>query len=157
MDATDAGEAILVGLSFGGLLACVPRGLPSGAGEGRHPVRCAGMSGRAPAHDAEAFPAPARAFEGWTSTIARYWLAHYPDFAEHFVRNIFSEPHSTKQIEDGVAGPTRPTAGAGEDRRGAVHPADVRRQPSRCTATIRCPCWSIHGDDDQIQPYGAAS
>jgi len=22
--------------------------------------------------------------------------------AEHFVRNIFSEPHSTKQIEDGI-------------------------------------------------------
>ena len=31
MDATDAGEAILVGLSFGGLLACVSRPIiPSG-------------------------------------------------------------------------------------------------------------------------------
>ena len=28
---------------------------------------------------------------------------NYPDFAEHFVRNIFSEPHSTKQIEDGIS------------------------------------------------------
>jgi hypothetical protein len=27
---------------------------------------------------------------------------NYPDFAEHFIRNIFSEPHSTKQIEDGI-------------------------------------------------------
>ena len=43
-----------------------------------------------------------RSFEGWNKYNRDYWLANYPDFAEHFVRNIFSEPHSTKQIEDGI-------------------------------------------------------
>ena len=42
-------------------------------------------------------------FEGWDKYNRGYWSALYPDFAEHFIRNIFSEPHSTKQIEDGIA------------------------------------------------------
>ena len=43
-----------------------------------------------------------KASRAGTSTIVQYWQANYPDFAEHFVRNIFSERHSTKQIEDGI-------------------------------------------------------
>ena len=41
-------------------------------------------------------------FEGWDKYNRAYWLTEYPDFAEHFIRNICSEPHSTKQIEDGI-------------------------------------------------------
>ena len=48
------------------------------------------------------FIAKQERFEGWNKYNREHWLADYPDFAEHFVRNIFSEPHSTKQIEDGI-------------------------------------------------------
>ena len=41
-------------------------------------------------------------FEGWDKYNRAYWLAEYPDFAQHFIRNICSEPHSTKQIEDAM-------------------------------------------------------
>ena len=88
-----------------------------------------------------------------TSTIASYWLADYPDFAEHFVRNIFSEPHSTKQIEDGIdwAGDTTgPVLVKTVEARTIAPPFDVSEAMYR---KIRCPLLVIHGDNDQIQPY----
>ena len=36
------------------------------------------------------------------STTGYYWLDHYEDFLEFFFSQCFPEPHSTKQIEDGV-------------------------------------------------------
>ena len=76
---------------------------PSRAGEGRHPGRHGATVGPPlPAHDAQAFQAKRERFEGWDKYNRDYWLTNYPDFAEHFISNIFSEPHSTKQIEDGI-------------------------------------------------------
>jgi len=37
---------------------------------------------------------------GWQTYNARYWKARYPEFVEFFTGRIFTEPHSTKQIED---------------------------------------------------------
>ena len=42
-------------------------------------------------------------YEGWASTTNTHWLQDYRDFLEFFSAEIFTEPHSTKQIEDGVA------------------------------------------------------
>ena len=121
----------MVGLSFGGLVACVLAA--------HHPerVKAAILVGTAATHrpelslhDADAFPAAKRdSFEGWDKYNRAHWLADYPDFAEHFVRNIFSEPHSTRQIEEGIAwaGDTD-GAGAGQDGRGARDRAAVRCQ-----------------------------
>jgi pimeloyl-ACP methyl ester carboxylesterase len=103
MEATDAGQAILVGLSFAGLLTCVLAA--------HHPerVKAAILVGTAasigpgyPYMTPEHFCASREKFEGWDKYNRAHWLADYPDFAEHFLSNIFSEPHSTKQIEDGV-------------------------------------------------------
>ena len=95
-------------------------------------------------------------FEGWDKYNRDYWLADYPDFAEHFVRNIFSEPHSTKQIEDGIdwaSETTGPVLVKTVEAR-AIPPAfDVSEAMYR---KIRCPLLLIHGDDDQIQPYARA-
>jgi pimeloyl-ACP methyl ester carboxylesterase/predicted glycosyltransferase len=41
--------------------------------------------------------------EGWAKFNRHYWLRDWPGFAEFFWRQVFPEPHSTKQIEDGVA------------------------------------------------------
>ena len=141
MDATDAGKAILVGLSFGGMLACVLAA--------HHPerVKAAILAGTVatigpgyPLHGAAAFHWPsARRFEGWDKYNRDYWLANYPDFAEHFVRNIFSEPHSTKQIEDGIdwAGETTgPVLVKTVEARAILPPFDVSEAMYR---KIRCP------------------
>ena len=104
MDATAAGEAIVVGLSFGGFVACVLAA--------HHPERVkaailagtAGVIGPTQPHMTPSTSSRERdRFEGWDKYNRAYWLKNYPDFAEHFVRNIFTEPHSTRQIEDGIA------------------------------------------------------
>ena len=86
------------------------------------------------------FLAKRERFEGWDKYNRDYWLANYPDFAEHFIRNICSEPHSTKQIEDGIEWARRDhRPGAGQDRGGA---GDRRRTFDVGEAMyrkIRCP------------------
>ena len=39
---------------------------------------------------------------GWGKYNLAYWHDHYPDFVEFFFTGCFSEPHSTKPIEDSV-------------------------------------------------------
>jgi pimeloyl-ACP methyl ester carboxylesterase/predicted glycosyltransferase len=154
MAATDTGEAILVGLSLGGLIACVLAA--------HHPkrVKAAILAGTSaligPAHSymtPRHFQARQQQFEGWNKYNRAHWLADYPDFAEHFVRNIFSEPHSTKQIEDGV-GWARETDGSvlvkTVEARAIVPPFDVSEAMYR---KISCPLLAIHGSNDQIQPH----
>ena len=158
MDALEVERAILVGLSFGGLLASVLAA--------HHPerVRAAILAGTIttigpPQHarfDTAHFTARRDRYEGWDKFNRDYWLNNYPDFADFFLRNIFNEPHSTKQIEDGVGwaaetdGPTLLKTVAAR----AILPAfDVSKEMYR---KIRCPVLFIHGDNDQIQPYARA-
>jgi pimeloyl-ACP methyl ester carboxylesterase/predicted glycosyltransferase len=158
MDATDAGRVILVGLSFGGMHASVLAA--------HHPerVKAAILVGTVasigPANHhylaTEHFEAKQERFEGWNKFNRDYWLVNYPDFTEHFVRNIHSEPHSTKQIEDGI--------GWAGDTTGSVlvKTVDARAMPPQFDVSeamyrkIRCPMLMIHGDNDQIQLYARA-
>src|SRR5207249_3855681 len=41
-------------------------------------------------------------YEGWAKFNRHYWLEHYADFLQFFFSQLYSEPHSTKQIEDCV-------------------------------------------------------
>jgi pimeloyl-ACP methyl ester carboxylesterase/predicted glycosyltransferase len=154
MDATATGSAILVGLSFGGFIACCLAA--------HHPerVKAAILAGTAaivgPSHPYmthQHFVKGHESLAGWNKYNRAHWLADYPDFAEHFIRNICSEPHSTRQIEDGIAWAA--------DTTGAVL---VKTVEGRATGPgfdvgesmyrrIRCPVLAIHGDNDQIQPY----
>jgi len=88
--------------------------------------------------------------EGWNKFNREYWMENNPDFAEHFVRNIHSEPHSPRQIEEGIDGRAAPPSRAGQDGRSANDTPrfDVSEAMYR---KIRCPVLMIHGDSDQIQ------
>ena len=157
MDATETSAAILVGLSLAGLHSCVLAAY--------HPQRVKGaiLAGTAatigpnypyllPKH----FFAKRECFEGWDKYNREYWMANYPDFAEHFIRNIFSEPHSTKQIEDGIDwanDTTGPVQAKTVEARSIAPPFDVSEAMYR---KIGCPMLMIHGDNDQIQPYQRA-
>src|SRR6187399_1194678 len=83
MDATSAGTAILVGLSFGGMVASVlaahhPErvkaailvGTVASIGSANHPYL-------ANKH----FDTKQERFDGWNKFNREYWLANYPDFA----------------------------------------------------------------------------
>lgn len=153
MEATATSSAILVGLSFGGMLISVIAAY--------HPerVKAAILVGTAasigpnnPGTTIEHFradgkPSPA----GWDKYNRSYWLSSYPDFADFFVRNIFSEPHSTKQIEDATAWAAETTGPV------LVNTVDARPMPPAFDTSeamyrrIRCPILIIHGEDDRIQ------
>jgi pimeloyl-ACP methyl ester carboxylesterase/predicted glycosyltransferase len=157
MDATDAGQAVLVGLSLGGMHASVlaayhPERVKAAVLVGTVATIGPGYPYMTPRH----FVAERDRFEGWGKYNRAYWLTEYPDFAEHFIRNICSEPHSTKQIEDGIewAGETMGPV--------LVKTVEARTIPPNFDAgegmyrKICCPLLLIHGDNDQIQPYARA-
>ncbi|MBR0936075.1 alpha/beta hydrolase [Bradyrhizobium jicamae] len=154
MDATQTSAAILVGLSFGAMIACIL------AAYHTERVKAAILAGTAAAIG-PGYPYMGNAhfhrklseFDDWDKYNYDYWISNYPDFATHFVGNIFIEPHSTKQIEDGVAwacDTTGPILAKTVEAR-ATRPAfDVGEAMYR---KIKCPVLMIHGDDDRIQPY----
>jgi pimeloyl-ACP methyl ester carboxylesterase/predicted glycosyltransferase len=157
MDAAAAGAAILVGLSLAGLHSCVLAAY--------HPerVKAAILAGTAasigpnyPYLTPKHFFSKRERYVGWDKYNRDYWMANYPDFAEHFIRNIYSEPHSTKQIEDGIEWANE-TTGAVQaktvEARSIAPLCDVSEAMYR---KIRCPLLMIHGDNDQIQPYARA-
>ena len=86
--------------------------------------------------------------EGWAKYNAHYWLTDYPDFLDFFFSQVFSEPHSTKQIEDCV-GWGLETSGeilvAGENA-----PEFTEERALELCARVTCPVLVIHGGDDQV-------
>ncbi len=48
------------------------------------------------------FTEPLPTDEGWAKQNRHYWQRDYPGFLEFFFDRCFTEPHSTKQIEDGI-------------------------------------------------------
>jgi pimeloyl-ACP methyl ester carboxylesterase/predicted glycosyltransferase len=158
MDACAAGPAILIGLSFGGLIASVIAA--------HHPerVQAAILVGTVAtigppqyAHLGHThFMTLRERHEGWDKYNRAYWQSNYPDFAEHFIRNIHSEPHSTRQIEEGIAW-AGDTTGPVLTRTVEARTIPPRFDPGEAMyRAIRCPLLMIHGDDDRIQPHARA-
>jgi len=158
MDACAAGQAIVVGLSFGGMLTSILAA--------HHPERVKAailvgtVSSIGPANypylGIKQFMSRQERFEGWDKFNREYWQANYPDFAEHFARHIHNEPHSTKQIEDGIdwaSETTGPVLARTVEARAIAPQFDVSEAMYR---KIRCPMLIIHGDNDQIQPHARA-
>lgn len=88
----------------------------------------------------------------WAKYNRQYWLDNYDDFLWFFFGQCFTEPHSTKAIEDCV--------GWGRETSGAVLVAESRGvRPDRETLDrwyehIAGPMLAIHGDDDHVIPKG---
>jgi len=157
MDACDAGRIIAIGLSSAGTLACVLAG--------HHPDRVAALvlAGTAatigagyPYMTPQHFLARQDRFDGWSKYNREYWLTNYPDFADHFVNQIFTEPHSTRQIEDFLGWANETTGHV------LVKTVEARLIPPTLDVSeamyrkIACPVLMIHGDNDQIQPHDRA-
>ncbi len=91
-------------------------------------------------------------YKWWGRINARHWRTDYAAFVSWFVSRCLSDPHSTKQIEDGVgwALETDPetlvATGYGHVYRG-------RRQLRELASRVRCPVLVIHGAKDKITPY----
>ena len=94
------------------------------------------------------FDEPLETDEGWAKYNAHYWRRDYRGFLEFFFAQAFTEPHSTKQIEDGIGWGLETDAG---DARSTTQPAArcaSEETFARAGARVRCPVLVIHGDDD---------
>jgi pimeloyl-ACP methyl ester carboxylesterase len=158
LDETGTDRAVLVSLSMGAQRALI---LMS-----EHPERVAGavfisptsrLSPRAPEREvaAAAFEDERDDYEGWWKYNAAYWRRDYRGFLEFFFSQVFSEPHSTKQIEDCVGWglDTDP-----ETLIATEHGPGLTPERARALATgLSQPILVIHGDEDCILPHAAGA
>jgi pimeloyl-ACP methyl ester carboxylesterase/predicted glycosyltransferase len=156
MDATSTERAVVVGLSAGALWGVLLAA--------EHPERVAGavfIAAAAPfaqhlARTTRPFDEPLASYEGWDKYNRHYWLEDYRDFLEFFFAKVFTEPHSTKQIEDCVGwglqttGETLALTYLGRELHDRDEFADLCRR-------IACPVLVIHGTDDAVRPFVAGA
>jgi pimeloyl-ACP methyl ester carboxylesterase/predicted glycosyltransferase len=154
MDACHVDRAVLVGISSSGWTSLLTAAL--------HPERVLGVVAIASGAP-ELMPLPAhRAVydfdevldteEGWAKENRHYWLRDWRGYAEFFIGELFSEPHSTKQREDAVgwAMETSPeTVLAYED---APPGSSSKEDTEQLLRRVRCPVLAIHGDQDRCLP-----
>ena len=91
-------------------------------------------------------------YDGWQKYNAEYWRRNWPGFLQWFFGEAcFTEPHSTKQIEDCVRWGLDTT---GETLVTAQYGARIpdREAVLALCAKIRCPVLVIHGDEDAVSP-----
>ncbi|HEY2191580.1 MAG TPA: alpha/beta fold hydrolase [Actinomycetospora sp.] len=147
MDEVGVDRAVPVGLSLGGRHA-----LQLAAW---HPDRAAGVIAigtalpwRLPAD----FDQPKASYEGSEKFNRHYISGDYRGFVEFFMSGVFTEPHSSKQWEDGVGW------GLETDAETLLLTAPAVDAPDAADAEaigrqVRCPVLVVHGDQDAIVPY----
>jgi pimeloyl-ACP methyl ester carboxylesterase/predicted glycosyltransferase len=158
MDATGTERSVIVGFSMG-----AQRGLLLAAD---HPERVEAAVFIGPAYYGGGRPLAERldfswedeldTKEGWAKYNKHHWLRDYEDFVRFFISRMFTEPHSTKPIEDAVGWALETT---GEtlvltNEAPGPGPEELRELARR----VRCPVLVIHGSDDAITSFtrGAA-
>jgi pimeloyl-ACP methyl ester carboxylesterase/predicted glycosyltransferase len=147
MDAVGVERAVLGGLSMGARHA-----LQFAA---RYPGRAVGVVAMGSLFSASSMPGfdvPKDVYEGWEKYNRHHWYEDFPDWVEFFMSQVFTEPHSLKQREDGVSW--------GLDTDGVTLALTqtekalptVEDAEATCRA-VRCPVLVVHGSEDQITPY----
>jgi pimeloyl-ACP methyl ester carboxylesterase/predicted glycosyltransferase len=147
LDAIGVDRAVVVGLSVGGRHA-----LQLAAW---YPERAAGVvaiGAALPWPMPPGFDEARDAYEGWDKANRHYWLADYPGWVEFFMSQVFTEPHSTKPHEDGVAWGLDTTAETLLLTVPAVAEPGAADAEAICRQ-VRCPVLIVHGDQDGIVPY----
>jgi pimeloyl-ACP methyl ester carboxylesterase/predicted glycosyltransferase len=152
LDATGVDRTVIVGLSMGGRHA-----LQLAAW---YPERAAGVvafGAALPWPIPPDFAEPKDSYQGWGKANLHYWLADYSGWVEFFMSQVFTEPHSTKQREDGEAWGLETTAETLLLTGPGVAEPDVDAAEAICQQ-VRCPVVIVHGDQDGVVPYetGAA-
>jgi pimeloyl-ACP methyl ester carboxylesterase len=150
MDATETPRAVIAGFSLGG-----QRGLILAAD---YPERVEGAVFIGPNFMGGGEPLPERTVydfdtehdtqDGWAKHNRFHWLRAYRDWVEFFMSKMFTEPHSTKPIEDAVSWGLETDA---ETLLATQEAPGVEEEEARELARrVRCPVLVIHGAGDAI-------
>jgi pimeloyl-ACP methyl ester carboxylesterase/predicted glycosyltransferase len=83
---------------------------------------------------------------------AHYWQEDYRDFVESYIRAVFNEPHSTKQIEDAVGWGLETDAETLLATFRSESAVPTWRESRRVAARVRCPVLVINGERDLVSP-----
>ena len=154
LDAAGVGQAVVAGLSCGGRYALELAAY--------HPDRVRGVVAIAPSipfltpphpwRTEYDFDAPLEEHEGWAKDNRHYWLRDYRGFLEFFFSEVFSEPHSTKQIEDSVAWGLDTSPEVLLVTECDLGYAGQEGAEALCRS-VSAPVLVIHGDADRITPF----
>jgi pimeloyl-ACP methyl ester carboxylesterase len=158
MDATGTESAVVVGLSCGALWGTLLAA--------DHPGRVLGavficpsvpLAPGHPERNVHSFEDRLDTEDGWAKYNRHYWVEHYKEFLEYFFGMMFSEPHSTKQIEDCVGWGLEIAPETLIETHEALELCGAERFRDVC-ARVRCPVLVLHGGDDGLHPVsrGAA-
>ena len=155
MDAVGVDRAVLVGLSSGAVWAA-----QVAAG---HPERVQGVvaigppsASMQPRGHAElaAYVDPPESTQGWAKYNRHHWVeGGYDDFVEFFFAQMFHEPHSSRQREEGstwaheVAPATLVDCTSGRLGLEGAEPTDV----GAVLDAVACPVLVLHGSEDRVR------
>jgi pimeloyl-ACP methyl ester carboxylesterase/predicted glycosyltransferase len=89
--------------------------------------------------------------EGWAKENRHYWQRDWRGYLEWFMSQCFTEPHSTKQLEDCVGWGLETDA---ETILAGFRGWDDKELDAQTTlelsAKVRCPSLVVHGTDDEL-------
>ncbi len=158
MDATATDRAWVVSVSAGAVWALILGVHHAERVEGLAfiaPAVPLPLSAPPPAPTAETFTEPRQTYTGWEKFNQHYWREHYEDFLKFFFGHAFTEPHSTKQIEDAV--------GWGLDTDPLTLALTVLVPPldnaslAELAGRVNERSLVVHGTEDAIRPYGSGA
>jgi len=89
---------------------------------------------------------------GWQTYNAGYWKTHYPEFVRFFAGRIYTEPHSTKQIEDAIGWALEIDSETLTAAHLGLECCDAA-STQRLGEGLACPVLVIHGTDDAVRGY----
>src|SRR5262245_44887831 len=150
MDATQTPRAIIVGFSMGAQRALLLAANHPERGQAAVFIGASYPGGGASVPERAVFSSAAGLApdEGWAKHTHHYWLRDYQGCLEFFMSKMFTEPHSTKPIEDTVGWGLDTTAQTLALTYWApfMEPDEARELAGR----VRCPVLVIHGDQDAL-------
>ncbi len=157
LDATHTDQAVVVALSCGVTWSVHLATL--------QPERVLGLFAIAPSCGFPAVPPPPgrsrwdqprQEYEGWGTYNRQFWLeGDYDAFLRFFFGQMFSEPHSDKQVEDGVAWGHEIAPATLVDTTAGRLGCDgaVCAPVEQLCGTVRCPVTVVHGTDDRVRSH----